>query len=91
MEDRKHIETTLEDILGMIKPLEEIDFSQNLFGRHNDFKARDMVYVFMELKKALNVNLNDLVKSLDVYTTDNIIDIVYECLSEKNDKKSSNY
>lgn len=76
--DEQKVRGQLLMLLERVGGFEIKDCDKNLFGREYDFMPMDLAYVWMELKRRFQLDLNEMIPRVQFYSVNGIVQAVME-------------
>ncbi|MBU5314536.1 hypothetical protein KQI38_21160 [Tissierella carlieri] len=81
MHSKKNIEKKVIEIVEKICSREVEQINTNIFMNPFYMSSRELAYIFIELEKEYNIDLNELVEEYKNHTVANLIDAVVKVTS----------
>lgn len=76
-----------QEILALIAQtnvdVKGLDEDTDVFSTSFDMSPRDLLYVFMELKKKYQIDYNQIIDSIENYSVNGLTDVIFRYLEEK--------
>lgn len=76
-----------QEILALIAQTnadgKDLDEDTDVFSISSDLAPRDLLYVFMELKKKYQIDYNQIINSIENYSINGLTDVIFRYLEEK--------